>query len=554
MAIVDNRTSLFNAEGTTNLVNLTGSATAFTTDPDIKIRGSNSLEEKVSGAVDGLLYNYTTSTNRANYTYYFWVNVLTAGLLDIAANGGIRMRFCGPTITNWFEVYLDGSDTYSGGWKMYVVNIEDARALAVTNGWTNGTTPATSAIQYVGIVFDMAGMLSGNLSNCFVDESWELAQNAPGIRVEGQNTGSVDWTWQDIVDAGDVGDTLKAWGTVFNRDGIIFFNTPVRFGANDAVTHGFSDTNVVVAWEEQLVPDGFYEIEIIGGTGTQSFELGLKSGTGDDATGSQGGAIVSSSVGPRWLLTANDANIDAANFYGVSMQHGGAFLLNNSLTSMISCLYIDVSSATIDNSEQLRNSIINANTVDGTAFMSTDDITDIVFCSFSFSDGHAIELDSATPTAQTNKGNLFSGYTNTINSTDAAILNSAAGALTITNASTTNLNLSSYRNTGGGSVTIEQSVTITITIVDSTGVGISGVQVSIYLSSDNSEVMNTTTNGSGVATASFTGSTPSNCYIRWRKSSTGSTRYIADSATGVIASSTGLTAQYIMRTDDIAQP
>lgn len=106
--------------------------------------------------------------------------------------------------------------------------------------------------------------------------------------------------------------------------------------------------------------------------------------------------------------------------------------------------------------------------------------------------------------------------------------------------------------TATGTIVYIASETVTITIVNSSGSGISGVQVSMYLASDDSEVINTSTNGSGVASGTFSGATPANVYIRWRKSSTGSTRYFGDSATGVIATGTGITAQFVMREDTIA--
>lgn len=121
----------------------------------------------------------------------------------------------------------------------------------------------------------------------------------------------------------------------------------------------------------------------------------------------------------------------------------------------------------------------------------------------------------------------------------------------LTVSKTNGANPASY-DTAGQVVNFIGSVTVQITIVTAGGAGISGVQVSVYLASDNSEVINTTTNGSGVASGAFSGSTPANCYIRWRKSSTGSTRYFSGSATGVIASGTGITAQYIMQVDNIA--
>ena len=90
--------------------------------------------------------------------------------------GGVTMRFCGATITDWFEIFIAGSDTYGGGWVMSVVDVDIARALAVagspaTDGAQNGTPPATTAIQYVGIICDIPGMSKG-VENIFVDAGY----------------------------------------------------------------------------------------------------------------------------------------------------------------------------------------------------------------------------------------------------------------------------------------------------------------------------------------------------------------------------------------------
>lgn len=131
----------------------------------------------------------------------------------------------------------------------------------------------------------------------------------------------------------------------------------------------------------------------------------------------------------------------------------------------------------------------------------------------------------------------------------------SAADITVSSQGTSNPAANEFEITGNpteGTVTVSASVPVTITIVDASGGPIQNVQTSVYLSSDDSQVMNTDTNASGVATASFTGTTPAACYIRWRKSSTGTTRYVSGSSTGTIVADTGLSAQFIMQTDDIA--
>ena len=95
------------------------------------------------------------------------------------------------------------------------------------------------------------------------------------------------------------------------------------------------------------------------------------------------------------------------------------------------------------------------------------------------------------------------------------------------------------------------SVTLTITVKDQAGTVIQNVQTSIYVTADDTELMNADTNASGIATAAYTYTGDVPIYWRTRKSSTGTTRYKNNSGTGTITSS-GLTITVTMQTDNIA--
>ncbi|MBI3290362.1 hypothetical protein HYZ78_03110, partial [Candidatus Microgenomates bacterium] len=428
MAIVDNRTLLDNADAVTNWDNIAGAASG-TQSTDTFIQGTACVGVKLSATINGLLFDAGSAQNWSNNHFYFWWNVLTAGLLDTKVGGGVRMRFCGATVTDFFEVFIAGKDTYTGGFIMSVVDIETAAASPDATG---GTPPATSAIRYVGIVFDVTGMLGGNFLNCLVDACWRLPASTPGIRVEGQNSGPVDWTWTDIVSAADASDATKAWGAVFRRNGVIFLNTPIRFGANDATTHGFSDTNEVIAWEDHSVASTFYSLEIIGGSGIQSFSLGTRVGSGDTSVGHSGCVFTAASAGDRYGITASDANIDKCEFLGCTLAHTGTVDISNINSEIRSSLLSDGSAITHADAGGdgvfQKNTIVGANTADGVAYITTDDPSDIKNTAFVFSDGHAIEI-TATGTF-TFEGNTFSGY-GADGTTDAAIYNNSGGIVTL---------------------------------------------------------------------------------------------------------------------------
>jgi hypothetical protein len=471
MAITDNRTLLSGFETVDTVTtpdDLSGSA-GGTADTEIFIQGSRSFGYYSGSSRDGLLYDAGTAQNWSGNTFYLWVNCGIAGLLNTKAAGGMTVRFCGATVSDWFEVYVAGSDDYpkavNGGWVMLVVDIDKASASPDN---TNGTAPAASAVRYVGVTTQTPTM-PRMADNTWVDAMWRLPSATPGIQVEGQNTGSVDWTWDDIVATAEAG----AWGTAKSgTGGSVDINTPIRFGANDAVTHGFSDTNKTILWEDWDVATSFYGLEVVGGSGVQSFELGIKTGTGDDASGAQGCVVQAASAGQRWYFDCDDANVDAANLYGCSFIHGGDFQLDGATVSAISTLFIDCTSAQLSNiGDFLACTVINANTADGVPFCFTDDLTDIVGSTFQFSDGHAVGLLSGGPTTQTSKGNKFSGYAGTAGSnltagpsgsTDAAIENDN-GSATIINVTGGGDTPSVYNNTGTPSTTVNNNVSVTLT-------------------------------------------------------------------------------------------
>lgn len=80
------------------------------------------------------------------------------------------------------------------------------------------------------------------------------------------------------------------------------------------------------------------------------------------------------------------------------------------------------------------------------------------------------------------------------------------------------------------------TVTATITVLDYLGNAIQNARVAVYKTSDGTELMNTVTNSSGIATGSIVYDADTQIDIRVRKSSTGTTRYINNDSIGVLTS------------------
>lgn len=142
--------------------------------------------------------------------------------------------------------------------------------------------------------------------------------------------------------------------------------------------------------------------------------------------------------------------------------------------------------------------------------------------------------------------------THSLYSSKATVFNdTSSGTLTI---GVTGGTAPSYRNAPGATTVVNVSVPVSFEAVDATDTAIQDVRITAYLISDDTEIINTTTNASGLATTTFSGTTPADIYYRYRKSSTGAQKYVNLSGFGTIESSTGSTVKRSMREDDIADP
>ena len=152
----------------------------------------------------------------------------------------------------------------------------------------------------------------------------------------------------------------------------------------------------------------------------------------------------------------------------------------------------------------------------------------------------SLHVTKQDATSDTNRVNLTASgaETHALYSTKAAILNNSGGLVTI------NVNggtLPYVRNAGNSdTATVSVSETVTVTVVDATNTPIQNVQTTVRLGSDNSEIINADTNASGIASGSYSGSTPASVFFKCRKSSTGATKYITKTGPGTIATGTGM--------------
>lgn len=88
---------------------------------------------------------------------------------------------------------------------------------------------------------------------------------------------------------------------------------------------------------------------------------------------------------------------------------------------------------------------------------------------------------------------------------------------------------------------IQEPVTVKVTVRDMEDAVIQNTKVAVFLTSDRTEILNTLTDASGIATATYAGHTPAEVEIRCRKAlSADSPRYINYSCIQTIQAGTGL--------------
>ena len=570
----------------------------------------------------GNTLDFTGGGNAFGQMVYIWGNFLAAGLLQTKNTGGfgVFLESSTPSATQYHLWYFYGKDNYSGGWKRFVLDPTE------TVSASSGTAINLAAVRYFGLFADTTA--TARFDNLVVDQ----IRVGTGITVTGTST-------SDAL----VADLLANETT--NRHGIIQslndsqtaveLNGKLILGDTTAATDStLSDINSKIFVAEPRYYDGtsftnsvpldYFDINCVGGTGTNSIIIGKPVGSD---SGRNGWSVVGNST-YHVNISFDNGSVNTSEWYACSFESlsgsltwgtntahnlfsssfsgceqfdpvGGVQIRNCNFTTV----YDDGTADASNRSALLWNSSINIqkcnflanshassdvahgiehDTIPGvaTGTVTTPDATGVTLTdsSASFLTTAAVndiaynEIDGsyATVTSITDNNNLVcaaglaNGSDNRWDSSDAYSVTtpitytdlnfngnekdvhnstSPQDALVISKSGTSN------PSTNTGIVVFQGSVPITITVNDTATDPIELAQTAVFLTSDDSEILNTDTNASGVASGSFAGATPADCYVRVRKSSTGYTRYVPLSTTATIASSTGLDLQVTLRID-----
>ena len=299
-------------------------------------------------------YITVTSFDMSSAAMYIWFALY--GQMDTYANGGVGIILGDGT--NRIAYYTGGKD-YTPfsviGWQCHMVD--------ATNPPTNYSTLAGSesnldfsAITQVGVHFTTLQKSLGGAENCFVD----IARWGTGITIGG-GTSSTPGTFEEAAADDASTSSGKAYG-IIREIAPKVYGLQGRVDIGDAGTGSsyFLDKDSVVIFEDNGAGSSLYKMRVLGNsTGTNSFVLGTKVGTGDTAVGASGVTI--QSAGPDVALDFTGSNVNTLNVYGSKLfRLYDSIKLSNTSTHEFIGNTVDQSAIAEVNSAILRNNVFSA--------------------------------------------------------------------------------------------------------------------------------------------------------------------------------------------------
>lgn len=499
-----------------------------TQDTSIYKEGSASIcgTFKTSGANDGYATLSTGYWDLSGTKHVrLWFLSTQGSLLNTEASNGIQVIIGDGSNTAYYTV--GGRDNYPGGWWNIVLDVSQSA--------TSGTKPTDmSQCTVIGVRTNITGT-GKNVDNVWIDNLCVC----DGLTVYGDDSGGY-FDFEDIYSADNTPAT-GGWGVIRKIGGVYYLTGSIEYGDSSG-TNGckFQAKSQVVIFEDRPVNADLYAFDVVdNGTGTTEFLLGDKSGT----AGIQGCVIrvESSSQTAKFDIDGKtDTDVDNFKLYGSTFYGADAisFPAAGANVEILSCSF--ELCAQIDPNSASTTKCFFINTSDADAAILWNASIALTYCNFiANTTGAAIEMPSAAGSPYTYTGLYFSGNT-------YDVYNSSGSAITINKAGTPASDPTTYE---GSTVTYVGSVDIVITVKDEGGNLLDNVQTAVYKTSDRTQLMNEDT-VSGVASDSYSGSTPVEVEVRCRKASGGATKYINYSSVQNLTSS-GLYMTVTLREDTL---
>ncbi len=424
--------------------------------------------------------------------------------------------------------------------------------IVIGNGITRGSNAWTVAVATN--VVTVQTIVSHNMTtNSVFSTNGSWTNNAFMANLSGKTVASIPTTtsFTFALTQGNQGATTET-------------NTAANIGANTT----FSSYNETVIWETpdyyivsgtqkvKTIPDAsvgsttgsdglttYNGISFNGGSGTTTIDFGIIAGTDSGRSGSSFNCVsnpdLSTPGRTKAWVSGSDASMAlslyASTFIGFE---GGIYLYGTNLSGDDCFANTFGACGQTDSNMEIRNTNFLNTTITTGAFLWRDSVSDIQKSSF-INNSRGIQHTASAGSPYTYTDLLFSSNTYDVNNTSGVTIDISKSGTS---------NPSTY-DTGGSTVTFTGSVPVKITVKNALGTAIQDAQCAIYKTSDSSQIMNKDSLATGIASDSYTGTTPADCYWRVRKSSTGTTKYISQSGNGTIDSGTGFSVSVTLVED-----
>jgi len=269
----------------------------LTLNDDFFIEGAASVGNIIDSTGDrGLWYDRGAGLNLTGKYLYIWQNTVCP--IKTEALNGIRVRV-GDTAGNWGEWTVGGSDTYAGGWQLYVVQVD------MTYDFSSAT-PADRTI------LDKFGIMVRNLTTQKFVPSLNIDVIRYGTYYNVRGGTAVDpVTFENIL----VADESDRYGVVHKVNEAYYLAGSLLIGSGGTTTY-FADSGNIVAFYDNRVNNRFYKIQCSGDNTTLQF--GNVIGSGSTSIGTRGSYVKSN--GSRFNLNIRNTGVNV-KLYGTTFDH-----------------------------------------------------------------------------------------------------------------------------------------------------------------------------------------------------------------------------------------
>src|SRR3990167_2982362 len=543
-----------NAEAATNwaVARIAGSGAAPSSSLDASIykEGAASMAAKIANInTDAvLIYDYYTdhanavlNLNTLNRHILLWVLCTSVSAIRTLQNGGMYVLLQSSTEigtaapTKYAKFYIGGNDTYKGGWLAILIDPTKIPSIAA-GGWVTSTDLAITRRIGVGI-YTLGSIPTIKAENLYIDA---IRYGKPLYTMKGDGSTVADWP--DFLAHSE----SDANGLIQDLGGVYSLSCGVQIGdsAQSATTTFLTNINRQVIFKKHTYYYGgiidvvdYLNVYVIQGDGALGYKtsitFGSVVGSGDSRQGILGGAILSpdiTNITWRMNFQTNKTKLSAIKLYGLIMSgaKGGILLDNDSgatETDLISCQFINCGEIdpgiTGNGATMLSCFLIDplggtlANR--GLILYSSHNIKKInCITSGTPTTQHMIRLPSSGTYSVAFNAIIFYGdyLSGTLWHGEASTAN-ATITLSLTAGSGSNPDVAEFEETAAN-ITIDTGVSVNLKMIvkNEAGTPLSGVLVYIDDNDQTPFILNTTTDGSGEAQTTYTGSAVSNA--RWR--------------------------------------